>query len=303
MKQTFYSNGKLLITGEYAVLNGAKALALPTKFGQDLTVEPGINAEISWNSFDSDGSLWFEQVIPFTAIIQKEQIENESLRNTLIAILHEAYLINPDFLITSAGYIVTTQLTFSRFWGLGTSSTLINNIAQWAKVDAFRLLQNSFGGSGYDIACAQHPTPILYQLKNGKPKVEEIRFEPQCSKNLYFVYLNKKQNSRTAMEQYFKKKNNQPQLLIDVDQITTTIVSHSDFETLTSELEKHERCLSKVLEIPTVKESLFSDFKGTIKSLGAWGGDFVLAVSRENPTAYFSSKGFETVIPYSKMIL
>ena len=115
MKQTFYSNGKLLITGEYAVLNGAKALALPTKFGQDLTVEPGINAEISWNSFDSDGSLWFEQVIPFTAIIQKEQIENESLRNTLIAILHEAYLINPDFLITSAGYIVTTQLTFSRF--------------------------------------------------------------------------------------------------------------------------------------------------------------------------------------------
>ena len=32
--QTFYSNGKLLITGEYVVLDGAKALALPTKFGQ-----------------------------------------------------------------------------------------------------------------------------------------------------------------------------------------------------------------------------------------------------------------------------
>jgi mevalonate kinase len=26
MKQTFYSNGKLLITGEYLVLDGAKAL-------------------------------------------------------------------------------------------------------------------------------------------------------------------------------------------------------------------------------------------------------------------------------------
>ena len=39
MKQTFYSNGKLLITGEYLVLDGAKAFALPTKFGQKLTIE------------------------------------------------------------------------------------------------------------------------------------------------------------------------------------------------------------------------------------------------------------------------
>ena len=37
--QTFYSNGKLLITGEYVVLDGAKALALPTKFGQSLLVK------------------------------------------------------------------------------------------------------------------------------------------------------------------------------------------------------------------------------------------------------------------------
>jgi mevalonate kinase len=28
----FYSNGKLLLTGEYLVLDGAKSLALPTKF-------------------------------------------------------------------------------------------------------------------------------------------------------------------------------------------------------------------------------------------------------------------------------
>ena len=39
MEKTFYSNGKLLITGEYLVLDGAKALALPTKYGQYLTVE------------------------------------------------------------------------------------------------------------------------------------------------------------------------------------------------------------------------------------------------------------------------
>ena len=48
MKQTFYSNGKLLITGEYLVLDGAKAFALPTKFGQNLIIEKGSNQETSY---------------------------------------------------------------------------------------------------------------------------------------------------------------------------------------------------------------------------------------------------------------
>ena len=48
MKKKYYSNGKLLITGEYVVLDGAKALALPTKFGQYLIIEPGKNQQINW---------------------------------------------------------------------------------------------------------------------------------------------------------------------------------------------------------------------------------------------------------------
>ena len=34
----FYSHGKLLLTGEYLVLDGALALAVPCKLGQSLTV-------------------------------------------------------------------------------------------------------------------------------------------------------------------------------------------------------------------------------------------------------------------------
>ena len=60
MKQTFYSNGKLLITGEYLVLDGAKAFALPTKFGQNLIVENGTNKEIIWKSYNVDQKIWFE---------------------------------------------------------------------------------------------------------------------------------------------------------------------------------------------------------------------------------------------------
>ena len=56
----FYSNGKLLLTGEYLVLDGAKALAIPTKFGQDLLVEPIQEPELIWASFTNTGDCWFE---------------------------------------------------------------------------------------------------------------------------------------------------------------------------------------------------------------------------------------------------
>ena len=142
MKKEFYSNGKLLITGEYVVLDGAKALALPTKFGQNLIIEPSDNNEIYWKSHDHDKSIWFEDTFPFSAIIQKKNYNEEhSVKNTLIEILHEAYLLNSDFISQSKGYKITTELTFPKFWGLGTSSTLINNIAQWLEIDAYELLK------------------------------------------------------------------------------------------------------------------------------------------------------------------
>jgi mevalonate kinase len=303
LKKTFYSNGKLLITGEYVVLDGAKALALPTKFGQSLTIENSLNREIKWTSFDKDGSIWFQEVISFFDISNKNQFENQSIKNTLIEILHEAFLLNPEFINHSEGYIITTQLTFPKFWGLGTSSTLINNIAQWLQIDAFELLQNSFGGSGYDIACAQNNVPILYHLKQGKPIVEKVDFKPEFTENLYFVYLNQKQSSKTAIASYHKKQSNLKKTIPVIDSITNTVLNCKDLAIFASELEKHEIILSHILETQTVKEALFPDFNGTVKSLGAWGGDFVLVISKENPTAYFKSNGFGTIIPYQEMIL
>jgi mevalonate kinase len=79
MKKTFYSNGKLLITGEYVVLDGAKALALPTKFGQNLIIEASENELIHWKSHDHDGSIWFEAIIPFSSIIEKKNYSEEHL--------------------------------------------------------------------------------------------------------------------------------------------------------------------------------------------------------------------------------
>jgi mevalonate kinase len=305
MKKEFYSNGKLLITGEYLVLDGAKAFALPTKFGQNLIVEKGSNQEIKWTSFDSDRSIWLEETLSFEDVLQKNISDTaSSKRNTLIEILHEGHLLNPDFINKSEGFQITTELTFPKNWGLGTSSTLINNIAQWLEIDAFVLLNNSFGGSGYDIACAQNDFPILYHLENGNPIVEKVSFEPGFTENLFFVYLDKKQSSKSAIASYHNNKNEDlTENIIIIDSLTQDVLQSKTLREFASALEEHEAEMSNILEMHTIKESLFPDFDGIIKSLGAWGGDFVLAISKENPTDYFKERGFQTIVSYKDMIL
>ena len=304
MKRTFYSNGKLLLTGEYTVLDGAKALALPTKQGQYLDVENNETGEIQWQSYDSNGAIWFQADINFKDIIKNVQEAGSPVANTLIGILHEAYMQNPDIIDAPNGYKVTTRLTFPREWGLGTSSTLINNIAQWFGIDAYRLLWKSFGGSGYDIACAQHNTPVIYQIQNNTPIVTPVRFKREFINNIYFVYLNQKQNSRSAIASYREKRKDSTTTTInEINRITDSLLETENINDFTALLEKHERIMHTLLSEETVKQKLFPDFKGTVKSLGAWGGDFVIAVSQENPTDYFNNKGYRTVIPYADMIL
>ncbi|GAA4759118.1 MULTISPECIES: GYDIA family GHMP kinase [Flavobacterium] len=303
MKQTFYSNGKLLITGEYVVLDGAKALALPTKFGQSLIIEETNSGIIQWKSFDSDGSIWFESEFNLEDILQKREFKDNKIKTTLIEILHHAVLLNPNSLKTNIGYKITTELTFPKFWGLGTSSTLINNIAQLFQIDAFTLLKNSFGGSGYDIACAQNNSPIIYQLENNTPIITPIQFKPSFSEKIFFVYLNKKQSSKAAITNYYNKQANIQKIIPAINKITNRVINASETKTFALALKEHEIELSNILESLTIQESLFSDFDGVIKSLGAWGGDFVLAISKDDPTTYFKERGYQIIIPYKDMIL
>jgi mevalonate kinase len=301
LKKTFYSNGKLLITGEYTVLDGAKALALPTKTGQYLDIEPLEGSTIKWTSYDADNSVWYEEELAISDIKDNRQEASQAETNTLIKILHEAWLVNPEVL--NSGYTITTRLTFPRQWGLGTSSTLINNIAEWFGINAFDLLTKSFGGSGYDIACAQNDSPILYQLENGEPIVEPVEFNPAFTDNIWFVYLNRKQNSREAIARYREHRRSIAPVLTKIDAITQQVLDTDKLSAFCTAIEEHEAIMSEVLGLPTTKQLVFPDFNGTVKSLGAWGGDFVLAAANENPEAYFKSKGFETIIPYREMIL
>jgi mevalonate kinase len=321
----FYSNGKLLLTGEYVVLDGAVALAVPTKFGQDLTVESIEGNQLIWASFTSEGNCWFKAVfdLPKIRLVQatfnsQEEGSNEQIAETLQDLLQEARKLNPEFLNSDKGLLVKTHLTFPRDWGLGSSSTLINNIAQWAEVDAFTLLWNAFSGSGYDIACAQNDVPIFYKLKEvtepalsadrrsrSQPIAEAVSFDPPFKEQLFFVHLNQKQNSREGIQR-FKEKRLLRQAQHDRDTISNITVELSkakelsEFERL---IQQHEQIIAKIIELPTVKERLFPDYFGEIKSLGAWGGDFVLVTGNESTPDYFKQKGYTTILSYSEMVL
>lgn len=306
----YYSNGKLLLTGEYVVLDGATSLAVPTKFGQDLTIEPIQESQLIWGSFSNTGECWFEAIFDLPKLRLKNATFNsdvegstEFIAETLQTILSEARKLNPDFLQIKNGCIVKTNLSFPRNWGLGSSSTLLNNIANWADVDAYQLLWNSFSGSGYDIACAQNDSPIFYQLEKKKPIVKTVEFNPGYKEELFFVHLNKKQNSREGIAQY--KKNNQGiQLEIaEISNLSNKFVKANSVKDLDKIIEEHENIISSIIKLNPVKKELFSDYFGAVKSLGAWGGDFVLVTGNEDTPNYFKQKGFETVLPYSKMIL
>lgn len=308
--KTFYSNGKLLLTAEYLVLDSAKALALPTKYGQNLSIQKINEDKLVWESYTDQNELWLQvefdlprlRIISATFDSTKEG-GGDLLAEKLREILLTAKALNSNFLNVKQGFYVKSNLDFPRNWGLGTSSTLINNIAQWADVDAFQLQFDNFGGSGYDIACAKNESSIVYQLLDKKPKVEVINFNPKFNEQLYFVHLNKKQNSREGIAAYRNFKGNINGLVDEISVLTSQIINCktlTDFERIIIE---HEKIISTIIEQKPIQEQLFSDYFGQTKSLGAWGGDFILATGNEGTPNYFNRKGFETVIPYLDMIL
>ncbi len=304
MKKHFYSNGKLLLTGEYLVLDGAEALAIPTQKGQSLEVEPiSERGIIYWKSVDNVGNTWFESSFFIHQILEGNARFDSVVSQRLFQILHIATTLHPGFLKNTDGFLVRTTLGFPQEWGLGSSSTLLNNVAQWAGVDAFELLKATFGGSGYDIASAQYDFPIIYSVKEGVSLIKEVSLPWDFTQHLFFVYLNVKRNSGQAISAYRNLPIADKSKAIEkISMITHRLVSCKTLEELEKLMLQHEGVVSQILGQPTIKEQLFKDFSKPIKSLGAWGGDFILTTGGEPEKQYFTNKGYRTIIDFDKMI-
>jgi mevalonate kinase len=300
-----YSNGKFLITGEYLVMNGALALAVPLTLGQGLLVTETAQAgRISWKSY-VNGKLWFEATFSssdFGIITTGDSQKAEFLAG----LLKQAHQLNPASLKLSNGYDVVSQIGFDINWGLGSSSTLITNIARWFEVDPFALHFAVSSGSGYDIACATTESPILYQLTGKKPHVEPVTFNPDFSESIYFVYLGKKQDSAKSIRNFSQKIASTKNENEHISSLTKEIVNAGSLQDFDKLIAEHEQIISAVLGVPAIKHNSFSDFDGQMKSLGAWGGDFMMVTWPHDEAllrAYLDQKGLKTCFSFKEIVL
>lgn len=293
------------MTGEYGVLDGAKAIALPTKFGQHLVSKPTKSSDLIWESRDMHGKIWFKAQISlfdFSAV----ETSDTAKAKVLEKLLKNAVRLNSEFLSKWNGFKVETKLEFPLDWGLGSSSTLSHLVGQWADVHPILLHFKTYAGSGYDVACAGADAPIEYQLVDHDVHYSEIDFLPIFKDRLYFIHLGRKQSSAEAIEYYTRQVKQKKSFAKALTGISEKIVSAKSLKNFCALLDEHEDIVSEQLQLKTVKAELFSDFKGSIKSLGAWGGDFVLAASELGTDAvkqYFSSRGYGTVLTWDELIV
>lgn len=306
----YFTNGKLLLTAEYFVLHGAKALALPVKFGQSLSVLPPLSChsgpenpgeksqlQFTWQSY-SDNKLWFSADFNPDDFSIKCTSDNQ-ISQTLADLLKTVKKLNPSFEI-APGTSVITAMDFDPQWGLGSSSTLVSNLAEWAGVDPFLLNEKVFRGSGFDIACAKAKGPIFYT--KGKTSYSVLLDYP-FAENLFLVYSGKKQNTRADISakniQVSEKKQAEISALSERFAVSRCL---NDFQEL---IKLHEQEVAGLIGQTPIQQKLFPDFEGAIKSLGAWGGDFLLVATEWNfrqVKNYFSGKGMRDIFKWDEMV-
>lgn len=301
----FHSNGKLLISGEYLVLDGALAMAVPTKFGQRLDVSLHDDfSGIRWESYVLNKG-WL-QVSFGSRLFNIIHTNDQKLALHLKKILKKAFELGNIPVDNQKGILIRTNLDFDKNWGLGSSSSLLSNIGYWLDVDPFSLSKQTSNGSGFDVAAARSDSPIFYQLVNGQPEISSVAFQPSFKDQLYFVHLNSKKNSEESVKAYKSKIKSHPNDVQEVSALSRVIAGAKNLIDFEKALLEHENILAKVLGIDRIKKQFFSDFSGEIKSLGAWGGDFVMATckgSESNLRDYFNSKGRSTILRYDDMVL
>lgn len=292
----FFASGKLLLFGEYLVLKGADSFAFPLRFGQTLKVKNSAEDFIKWESKEKD-KLWFSAI--FSKDLEIISTTDENKAKIIIQLL--SYINSKNVMLFATGLELKTQTDFPMEWGFGTSSSLISLLSQWSGVDPFELLEISFGGSGYDIACATADSPLLYNATS--KKTTPVHLSDKITDYLLFIYSGQKQSSAKEIQQFdlLKIEKSQIEMMTNIVLLAAEATKIERFE---NAMEESEALLGKILNAPLIKNKYFSDYPFEIKSLGAWGGDFFMASFRDEKEAknYFQEKGFHTQFNYKELI-
>lgn len=295
-----FSPGKLMLTSEYFAIDGALVLAVPTRLGQEFFFEEKDDQKclVFWEAYHQN-TLWLKAVIDY----KNWQILETNIPSSaefILKTLHNVQQLSEIKFQHTNSYYLKTNLQFPADYGLGSSSTLMNNLAEWAKIDPFHLNTISLGGSGYDIAVAKEKSAILYQSKP-EIKYEKVNFSPSFKNELIFIHLNQKQDSREGINLYRSKEKSQ-RLVDEFSNLTRNILLCNELQIFSQLMLEHEQKIANFLKIPTVKERFFADSPVFVKSLGAWGGDFVMSAKFDGFRDYFWGKGFSTIFDWDDLI-
>lgn len=299
MKRIF-SPGKLMITSEYVAVDGALVLAVPTKLGQEFffTEENDEKSLIYWNAYHQN-QLWLETVIDYKTWTILET-NNQKASEFILKVLKNVQELSEIKFKSNHSYHLKTNLQFPSDFGLGSSSTLMSNLGEWAEIDPFVLNEISLGGSGYDVAVAKEKSAILYS-RFPERVYEKVIFDPIFKDELIFIHLNQKQDTREGISHY-KLKPTSTELINEYSELTKMILRSQTLEEFSQLMTIHEQKLSDFLGIQTVKEKYFQNCPSFVKSLGAWGGDFVLTSKFGDYEAYFKTQGFDKIFSWQDLI-
>ena len=289
-----------MLTSEYFAVDGALVLAVPTKLGQEFFFDEKQDQKslILWEAYHQN-KLWLKAVIDYKNWQILETNITSSAEFILKTLKNVQNLSDIKFKATDS-YYLKTNLQFPADYGLGSSSTLMTNLAEWSEIDPFHLNSISLGGSGYDIAVAKSKSAVLYQ---NKPEIHfaKVDFNPKFKNELIFIHLNQKQDSREGINLY-KSKIKSQNLIDEFSDLTRNILLCDELDNFSHLMTLHEQRISNFIERPTVKSIFFADCAKFVKSLGAWGGDFVMSAKFEGYQDYFWGKGFTTVFEWSDLI-
>ena len=283
-----------MLTAEYLVMAGADALVMPINKEQELWLEESSNSLLKWESYFNQ-DLWFEAVfhpddfrVMSSTDIKKANYVSGLLKSALKLTKNRPRLHHS---------VIKTDLQFNPDWGMGSSSTLIVNLSHLFDINAFDLHKSVSNGSGFDIAAGMSGFPFRYRLKRNKREISPIILPDLFYEHAYFVYLGKKVSSDQAIESFNPSDPTWKMPVKYINEITAQFSEVDSFEELSRITAEHEMFMSEVLGMASPVKR-FADYPYGMKSLGAWGGDFIMVMHPRNKKEvekYFHHKGCPVV--------
>lgn len=292
--EQYYARGKLLISGEYLVLGGAEALVFPLNMGQTLHVTEHNAPYISW--------VWkYGNETFLEASFRPESFEvikaSHNERGQYVQrLLQEASRQSPVAKKLKNCHIAT-ETEFHPHWGMGSSSTLTVNLSRFLDIQPFNLHEATSKGSGFDVAAAMANHPFIYR-KTGKTRYITPKVLPQLFyDHAFFVWLGKKTRSDQAIASFQLSRKEQKMPIRYINEITAQYTEVETVKELSRITAEHESFMAQTLGLTSPVQQ-FNDYPYGIKSLGAWGGDFIMAIhpgEKADVIKYFEHKGYPLV--------